>query len=60
VTRKRSILSFTSVESLVKSGLSVGLVVRDAKPTILVNLPASKAEGAELDPALLKVSEVLK
>jgi hypothetical protein len=60
VTRKKSILSFTSVETLVKSGLSVGLVMRDAKPTIVVNLPASKAEGADLDPALLKVSEVLK
>jgi hypothetical protein len=60
VTRKKSILTFTSVETLVKSGLSVGLVVRDAKPAIMVNLAASKAEGADLDPALLKVSEVLK
>jgi hypothetical protein len=60
VTRKRSILTFTAREAEVKGWLSVGLVTRSAKAAIMVNLPAAKAEGADLDSALLKVSEVLR
>jgi len=60
VTRRRSALTFTGDEESVKSGLSVGLITRGTKPTVLVNLPASKAEGADLDPALLRVAEVIR
>jgi hypothetical protein len=55
VTRARSILSFAGTEKYVTSGLSIGLV---RKAAILVNLPSSKAEGAALDAALLRVAEV--
>jgi hypothetical protein len=60
MTRKDRVLSFTDVEPNVKGGLSVGLVLRDGKPKILVNLSAAQAEGADLDSALLRVSEVIK
>jgi hypothetical protein len=58
VTRARSILSFAGTEKYVTSGLSIGLVRRQSKAAILVNLPSSKAEGAALDAALLRVAEV--
>ena len=60
VTRKHSILSGTAVESAVRSGLSVGVVAREGKPGILINLPAARAEGADLDAALLRLAEVIK
>jgi hypothetical protein len=60
VSRRRSVLSFTGIEPWVKERLSIALVARDAKPAIVVNLPASKAEGADLDPALLRLAEVIR
>ena len=58
VSRRRAVLSFSGDEDSVKSSLSIGLITRGTKPTVLVNLMASKAEGADLDPALLRVAEV--
>ena len=60
ITRTRSILSFAGNERYVSSGLSIGLVRRSSKAAIMVNLPSSKAEGAALDAALLRVAEVKK
>jgi hypothetical protein len=60
VSRRRSVLSFTGVEPWVRQGISIGLVARGAKPAVLVNLPASKAEGADLDPALLRLAEIFR
>src|SRR4051812_38532402 len=60
ITRKKSVLTFTGVESWIKLGLSIGLVARAGKPAIIVNLPVSKEEGADLDPALLRLAEVLR
>jgi len=60
LARRRSVLTFTGVEPWVRQALSIGLVARDSKPAVVVNLPASKAEGADLDPALLRLAEVLR
>ncbi len=60
LTRAHSALSFTGVEGQVRSRLSIGLVARAGKPAILVNLASSRAEGADLDPALLRLAEVLR
>jgi len=60
VTRRHATLTFSGDEDSVKSALAVGLITRGTKPTVLVNLAASKAEGADLDPALLRVAEVIR
>lgn len=60
VTRKRSILTITSTGAYVKSGLSIGLLRLEERPLIVVNLPAARAEGADLDAALLRIAEVLR
>lgn len=41
-------------------GATVGLVVKDGKPHILVNLSAAKAARMDLDPKLLQLSEVVR
>jgi hypothetical protein len=60
VTRSRAVLSFAGTERYITSGLSIGLIRRSSKAAIMVNLPSSKAEGAALDAALLRVAEVKK
>ncbi len=60
ITRKYSILSGTATEAAVRSGLSVGVVAREGKPGILINLPAARAEGADFDAALLRLAEVIR
>jgi hypothetical protein len=60
ITRRRGMLSFSNVEAQVKAGLSIGLITRNSRPTIVVNLPAARAEGSDLDSSLLRVAEVLK
>lgn len=41
-------------------GATLGLVVKDGKPHILVNLSAAKAARMDLDPKLLQLSEVVR
>jgi hypothetical protein len=58
--RKRAVLTMTLNPAYVRSGLSIGLAPGDDRVNILVNLPASRAEGAELDAALLRLAEVYR
>ncbi len=59
-TRGVGALTFSGVEDYARGGLSVALVKRDPRVSIVVNLPASRAEGADLDAGLLKVAEVIR
>jgi hypothetical protein len=59
VARRRSVLTFTGVESWIRQGISIGLVARASRPAVLVGVSAAKAEGADLDPALLRLAEVI-
>src|SRR5260370_40408836 len=58
-TRRLRVLTFTADENDVRRGLSVGLIVRDSRPRILVNLVASKSEGADLSSEMLRLAEVI-
>ena len=42
------------------AGGTLGIVVRDAKPHILVRLPSTKAVGMNLDPKLLNLAEIVE
>ena len=59
-TQSRKVLSFSGVPDYVSSGVAVGFSLDDGKPAILVNLPASRSEGADLDVALLRVAKIVK
>lgn len=56
--RAHSTLTFSGQESFVSNGLAVALVRRDARAAIVINLPESRAEGADLDSGLLQIAEV--
>lgn len=44
--------------SLVDAGAAIAVITRDDKPGIVVNLPAAKALGMDLDTLLLRLAEV--
>jgi hypothetical protein len=52
--------TITGIESYVRSGLSIGVVLREDKPKILINLEATKAEGVMLDSRVLQLAEIIK
>jgi hypothetical protein len=60
VTRELHITTVTGVEDYVHQGLAVGLGVWQEKPRVLVNLQASRAEGADFSSRLLSLAQVVK
>ncbi len=57
---RHSVVTATDNEALVRAGLGVGLIDRGNKPSLLINLPVTRAEGAEFDAAMLRLAEVSK
>jgi hypothetical protein len=60
VTRARKVLTMASQEDQLKLGLSLGVFSIDGKNTILVNLEASREEGAAFGPELLRLATVVR
>ncbi len=58
ITRNEHVLSLTEDRAAVGAGVAVGLVHRGRRAGVIVNLAAARAEGADLDAALLAVAEV--
>jgi hypothetical protein len=60
VTKKAHVLSMGSREDHINKGVSLGVFLIAAKPTICVNLAASKAEGAAFGSDLLRLAKVVR
>jgi hypothetical protein len=60
LTRKNKILTFSGRETEVRDRMSIGLLRRGSRPALIVNLRAATAEGADLSPDLLSLSEVIR
>lgn len=59
-SRAKQILTLTGVPDYVESGVAVGIGIKGSKPLIIINLPASKAQGADFTSQLLKLAKVIK
>lgn len=59
VTGARKVLSMAGTRAAVEAGLAVGIVPGPRRAAILVNPRAARAEGADLDAALLAVAELV-
>jgi hypothetical protein len=57
-TRERQVISLTGVPQYVEEGLAVGLDATGDRPQIVINLAASKAEGAAFAGQLLKLARL--
>jgi hypothetical protein len=58
VSRRRQVLSIGSLPELVERGLALGVFPLEDRPTIVVNLSASRAEGVEFSSDLLRLAKV--
>jgi hypothetical protein len=59
-TRKLRIASLASERALIEQGVTIGVTIESARPKLLVNLRASKAEGLDLTSQMLQLAEVIK
>ncbi len=60
-TRKEKVLSVTNLPDLVGKGISLGIGVGDSgKPEVTLNITASKAEGLDWNPAIMKIAKTVK
>jgi hypothetical protein len=59
-TRHMKVLSVGSSPELVRKGLSIGVFEMDAKCTILLNLVASRSEGAAFAADLLRLAKIVR
>jgi hypothetical protein len=57
--RTAHVTTMTGVPEHLGRGLSIGVGLRGGRPRILVNVDASRAEGAELSAELLKLAELV-
>jgi hypothetical protein len=57
-TRGESVVSLTGVPRYVEQGLAVGIDMSDSRPRIVINLAASRAEGADFSAELLKLARL--
>jgi hypothetical protein len=59
-TRANHIMSITGRPDQVEKGVTLGVGVLAGKPRILLNLWSSREEGIDWNPAVLKISTVIK
>jgi len=59
-TRANHIISITGRPDQVEKGVTLGVGVLAGKPRILLNLWSSKEEGIDWNPAILKISTIIK
>jgi uncharacterized protein DUF4154 len=57
-TRGEGVVSVTGVPRYVEQGLAVGIDLSDSRPRIVINLAASRAEGADFSAELLKLARL--
>jgi len=60
VTRRYGVTSVTGVEDYVRDGLSVGIGVAQEKPCVVVNLGATRSEGAHFSSRLLSLARLVE
>jgi hypothetical protein len=57
--RINNVTTVTGVPMYVETGLAIGIGVKAQRPEIVINLGASRAEGADLNAQLLKLARII-
>lgn len=60
ICHDRHLTTLTGVVDYVEQGLGIGIGIKDKKPKIIINLPASKAEGLDFSSELLKLAKIIQ
>jgi hypothetical protein len=59
ITRAHQIATITGIPEYVDRGLGIGIAGKEDKPQIVINLPASKAEGLNIGSQALKLARLV-
>jgi hypothetical protein len=60
-SRSQKVLTVTDIPELTSQGVTLGIVTgSDGKPEVTINLTASKAEGLDWNPAIMKIAKTIK
>lgn len=57
--RAAQVITVTGVPEYVERGLAIGVGVKGERPEIVINLDASRAEGAELNAQVLRIARIV-
>jgi hypothetical protein len=60
IAQRRQIRTVTGVPSYTRDGIGVAIGVRNDRPLIMINVEASRAEGAAFQAQLLQLAELVK
>lgn len=60
IAKKKMLITFAPDEAAVQQGVAIGLVPRDGKPKLLINVTASISSGMQLDPQILRLAELVR
>ncbi len=60
ISQERSVTTVTGVPDYVRRGVAVGVAASQDRAQILINLASARAEGAEFDASLLRISTIVK
>jgi hypothetical protein len=60
VVTQKKVVTLSPVRAYVEQGLAVAVVAQGNRPQLVVNLPATRAAGMDLDPKVLQLSDVIK
>lgn len=60
VSHQQHVLTLAAHEAFIRAGLSIGVFPNEGKATIMINLAASREEGASLSSDLLRLATVLR
>lgn len=60
VAYDKRVATLTPVRGYVEKGLAIGVVAKGNRPQLVVNLPAAKAAGMDLDPKAMQLAEVIR
>jgi hypothetical protein len=60
ISRAQQVLTLTGVPEYAESGVSVAISKKGHRPSIIINLGAARAEGADFDSRLLKLAKIVR
>jgi hypothetical protein len=60
VSRNQHLPTFTGVPDYVESGLAVGVIPNGRKSLIIINMPATRAEGIDFSTQFLRMAKVIQ
>lgn len=58
-SQRHKVLTLTGVPDFVEDGLAVGIALKGNRPQVVINLRASKAEGADFSSQLLSIAKII-